>query len=87
MPLCISLVEEGNFGSESGYLAGRVRDLILFASPAQLLSAKMAAGSGWATPLTTSLFQSPRRGAVLRRFPNTNSRPLSSVVFITVSSV
>jgi hypothetical protein len=40
VPLCISLVEEENFGSESGNLAGRDRDLILFASPAQLLSAE-----------------------------------------------
>ena len=34
MPLCISLrVEEEHFGSESGNLPGRDRDLILFARP------------------------------------------------------
>ena len=40
MPLCISLVEEENFGSDSGNLADRGRDSILFASSAQLLSAE-----------------------------------------------
>jgi len=39
--LCTSLVEEENFGSDSGNLADRDGDLILFASSAaQLLSAE-----------------------------------------------
>jgi hypothetical protein len=40
VPFCISLVEEEDFRSESGNLADRDRDLILFASPAQLLIAE-----------------------------------------------
>jgi hypothetical protein len=40
VPLCISLGEEENFGSEGGNSAGRDRDLIRFASPDQLLSAE-----------------------------------------------